>query len=239
MGVVDLAESRLTGTLASVASLQFLHPYPPAPMGLEFLRPRPPSEAGFTPASLTGFVVDAGSAKYVVSAGHFEARSHSFVGHFLHQGLSSPLTIALRQFDDARRKDVAIFCIDDRSVDARLPSAVVASDAQFSVGDEAYIVGYPCPDLLRVHYNAAEPIEVVKKGVVSARIERTGELSPLLLLDAIWDEGMSGGPVIHAATGNVIGIVSSRPVIDTHPLEFISCPSGDQILDALSLASSP
>ena len=221
---LSLRESSLAGTLPSVASLQFLHPHSRSP-------------TGFAAAWLTGFVVQAGPAKYIVSAAHFEARSHSFVGRFLGQGLSSPLTLALRQFDDARRKDVAIFSVDDPSVAAALAPAVVAPDEHFSVGDEAYIVGYPYIDVLRDYYKVHEPIQIVKKGVVSAKIARTADRSPLVLLDAIWDQGMSGGPVIHATTGHVIGVVSSRPIVQGQMVEFITCPSGDQILEALSAVS--
>lgn len=222
----SLAESTFTEALTSVALLQFLHPWPTSP-------------SGFSAASLSGFVVEAGLTKYVVSAAHFEARSHRFVARFLDQGLDSPLTVALREFDEARGKDVALFSIDDSSVRARLRSAVVASDERFAVSDEAYIVGYPCPDVLKDYYRVDNPVQVLKKGIVSAKIGRTADRAPLLLLDAIWDQGMSGGPVIHATTGHVIGVVSSRPVVKNQMLEFITCPSGDQILDALSRLKPP
>jgi hypothetical protein len=216
-----MPEPGVARALASVALLELLHPSPQSPMA-------------FVTAFLSGFAVTSGSSTYVVSAGHFDARSHRFVARFLPLGSTSPLTLALREFDEARRRDVAIFSVDDPSVRQRLTAAIPLSDEAFSVGDEAYIVGYPCPDVLMRYYGVREPIQVVKKGVVSAKIERAGDRSPLLLLDAIWDQGMSGGPVIHAGTGRVIGVVSSRPIVGGQMLEFVACPSGDQVLDALS-----
>jgi hypothetical protein len=216
-----LTESTLAATLASVALLEFQHPDPRMP-------------GVFRYAALSGFVVEAGRANYTVSAAHFDARSHSFVGRFFGQGARSSLSIALRELDQARNKDIAVFSVDNASVAARLSPAPVAADSDFSVGDDAYIVGYPYPDLLRDHWKLDDPIQVVKKGVVSAKVAPRADRSAFLLLDAIWDQGMSGGPVIHAATGHVIGVVSSRPIVQGQMLEFITCPSGDQILEALS-----
>jgi len=210
--------------LASVPLLQFLHPHPR-------------SSTGFVAAWLTGFVAEADSTKYIVSAAHFDARSHSFSARFFQQSLASPITLRLRQFDGAVGEDVAIFSVDDSSVTAALAPLTIAADETFSVGDEAYIIGYPHPDLLKNHYKLDSPLQLVKKGVVGAKVPPGPGRSAFLLLDAIWDQGMSGGPVIQAATAAVIGLVSARPMLDGRPLEFISCPSGDQILDALSAVS--
>jgi hypothetical protein len=213
-------DAQLRESLSSIALLEFLTPHPQNPSTL-------------ARAWMSGFLSKAANRRVIIAAAHFDPSSRNFEARFPDLAMKLPLTLALRQFDDTRRMDVAVFSFDEPGSAHLCRPLEVAADSTFSVGDEVYIAGYPLPDLLQKHYGLPQPMLVVKKGVVSAKIAANNGRASLIILDVIWDVGMSGGPVIHAASGKVVGIVSSRPQIDNQPIEIVASPSGDQILAAL------
>ena len=179
---------------------------------------------------MSSFLVNIEGQKLIVTAGHFPQGSRDFEAVFTEPPMRARLTLASHKFDEAGTWDVAALKVNDPpSVEPYNPLSI-ASDAAFSVGDEVYIAGYPFPDVLQGYYGLTSPMLVVKKGVVGAKIAGRNGKGPLIILDVIWDMGMSGGPVIHARTGKVIGVIASRPLIDGTPIEIVTCPSGDQIL---------
>lgn len=202
---------------------------------LSFRCPDPQDLSTMGQGLLSSFVVDVDDQKIIVTAAHFPDRDRSkdFKAQFTDPPMKIGLSLAVRQYDEADWWDVALLYADEPASLNSCKPLKIAEDTTFSVGDEAYMLGYPFSDILKKNYGLTSPLLVVKKGVVAAKIPRRDGKAPLVILDSIWDTGMSGGPVIHAATGNVIGVVSSRPMVDDVPIEIVTSPSGDQILEVI------
>ena len=135
------------------------------------------------------------------------------------------LTATLR---DGRHLPVQILRYDRVSDVAlvRLPcdpdcqTLTVGGEASFLVGSDVYIVGTPLTDFFS---------HTLTKGIVSGLRSRKGVT--LLQTDAAINRGNSGGPIVNADDGTVIGIVSSKLVRDD--IEGIGF--GVSIYDALSV----
>jgi len=227
-------KGRINKLHARLVAVNLSDVLPSVPL-LSFRCPHPQDPSTMAQAWLSGFLVAVDDQKLIVTAAHFpnRDRSRDFEAQFTDPPMKIALSLAIHRFEEAGRWDVAVLRVNDPASIRLLKPLKVAEDTTFSVGDDVYIAGYPMPDKLQEHYDLTSPLLVVKKGVVASKLAGTNRNPPFIILDTIWDVGMSGGPVIHACTGNVIGVVSSRPQIDNIPLEIVASPSGDQILGAI------
>src|SRR6266516_6629635 len=188
--------------------------------------PMPTAPGGMTRGWMTCFVVDENEGdRLVVSAGHFPSGSQGFSVEFLKPKMKLSLELDVQRFTEGSCWDVALFNANDPSSLMLVPPLQIASDETVSIGDEVYIAGFPYSDLLTGYFRVSDPVLVTKKGVVGAKLPKRNGNGAVLILDVIWDVGMSGGPVIHGPTGHVIGLVSSRPQIDSNPMEIVWSPS--------------
>ncbi|HUP00647.1 MAG TPA: trypsin-like peptidase domain-containing protein [Gemmatimonadota bacterium] len=114
----------------------------------------------------------------------------------LRDGRSLPVRIL--RYD--RASDVALVRLPCAPECHTLP---LGDEASFSVGSDVYIVGTPLTDFLS---------HTLTKGIVSGIRSRNGVT--LLQTDAAINRGNSGGPIVNAADGTAIAIVSSKLVRD-------------------------
>lgn len=168
----------------------------------------------------TAFTIDVDSKQYLVSARHVTGDSDS---------ISS-----LKLFHDKTWKDLPITFVG--SAKGEIDISVFAPSIRLSpsqpleptfagliLGQDVYFAGYPYK--MWSHGGGlmhGRPLPFLKKGTFSAGLEANNDVK-ILYIDAINNEGFSGGPVVFASQkGNdfkVVGVVSKfkveyEPVID-------------------------
>ncbi len=119
-------------------------------------------------------------------------------------------------FRPANKGDVALVKVEKHN----LPSSVLATDADVSIGTPILAVGFPL-STIRVTGPSLDPTN--KSGNVSKK--STVEGSPVYEIDAAVSEGMSGGPTIDLG-GKVIGVNSFGPVGEPQAFNFLAPADG-------------
>lgn len=126
-------------------------------------------------------------------------------------------TVAVRVLRSDPGSDVALI---ELPCGSRCSTVSLGADEKVTVGSDVYIIGTPLSDYLS---------HTLTKGIVSGLRSRKGV--GRIQTDAAINPGSSGGPIVDAATGRVIGIVSSKLVGgDVEGIGF-----GTAISDALSI----
>lgn len=170
----------------------------------------------------TAFVVDVDARQYLVTARHLladpaETKSLSY----LHE--NSWKTLAVQPVGVGRGEvDIAVLAPSIR-MSPQMPMDPTSND--IVLGQDVYFVGYPYKmwaDLGTVLNGRAAPF--IKKGTLSSAFHK-GDPVRRMFVDAINNEGFSGGPLVFQPQGQrefrVAGIVSGfktefEPVIDEH-----------------------
>jgi serine/threonine protein kinase len=88
------------------------------------------------------------------------------------------------------------------------PSLAIASTHAVKLGMEVFVIGYPAKGGTRI---------TATKGVISGRGKGTGDGNEVLKIDATVNIANSGGPVVCAQTGELLGIVSEAATDRTNP----------------------
>ncbi len=94
-------------------------------------------------------------------------------------------------------RDAAVLRLDDESVS---PASPPAARAPAEAGDEVVVIGYPGGT--RVELTARVRTSELRSGY--------GGTAQVLLIDAPAEGGLSGGTVVDADTGDVVGLVAAR-----------------------------
>jgi hypothetical protein len=88
------------------------------------------------------------------------------------------------------------------------PSLAIASARAAKLGLELFVIGYPAKGGTRI---------TVTKGVISGRGKGNGDGNEVLKIDATVNVANSGGPVVCARTGELLGLVSEAAKDRTNP----------------------
>lgn len=140
----------------------------------------------------TGFVV--GASGEIVTAAHVVADASRIHANMI--GLKAPSPCAVVAVDPVA--DVAIIKAAARDL-TPLP---LWRGEPIQLGREVAFMGFPHADILR------PPLVMTMRGIVANRY-KLGAID-CYVIDANASEGMSGGPVFLAQTGEVIGVIGGR-----------------------------
>lgn len=158
----------------------------------------------------TAFTIDLDGKQYLISA-------HHVVGE----------TTSLKIYHDQKWKDVPVSIVgvrrDEVDIVVMAPSVRLSSEIElgvaiggFILGQDVYFAGFP----YKMFANGGDvmmgrPLPFVKKGILSAGMDPIDDVKRLYV-DAINNEGFSGGPLVFAVPGttqySVIGVVSKFKV---------------------------
>lgn len=168
----------------------------------------------------TAFTVDIDEKQYLVTARHLVADPNATTSlKFMHNNTWQDLPVKLVGVGRAE-VDIAVFATDIRMS----PRFVLEPTTKgMMIGQDVYFVGYPYkmwtdagPAL------AGRPCPFIKKGTLSSSFDM-GDGVRRLFVDAINNEGFSGGPLVFAPHGTndfqIAGVVSKfkterEPVLD-------------------------
>ena len=165
----------------------------------------------------TAFSIDVDGRQYLVSAKHIVNPDGEFKIYYDNKWKQLPVTLVGTGVGEI---DVSVLAPKYRlSSNIKLNPAI----GDFILGQDAYFVGFPYKmwseggDIMQ-----GRPLPFVKKGAISAGMDPTDSIKRIYI-DAINNEGFSGGPLVVAKPNTidyrVIGVVSKfriehEPVID-------------------------
>ena len=170
----------------------------------------------------TAFTVDVGGRQYLVTAGHVlgsESDLSSLKVFFRNTWCALPV-----EFVGAGKGEIDIAVVAPKQ--RMSPShPLEPNTAGLILGQDVFFVGYP----FKMWSNAGDimngrPLPFVKKGTLSAAFDPADDVKRLYV-DAINNEGFSGGPIVFAqgtsTNYQVAGVVSKfkteyEPVLDEH-----------------------
>lgn len=113
-------------------------------------------------------------------------------------------------------RDAAVLRLDDGAA----PASPAAARTPAQVGDDVVVTGYPGGT--RVELTARVRTSELRSGY--------GGTAPVLLIDAPAEGGLSGGTVVDADTGDVVGLVAAR---DPGTGDVVAYPVGEVLGRAL------
>ena len=140
--------------------------------------------------SATATVVGPPGAETVLTNAHVVRGSGTVE---VHRDDGTIVTASVRGAVDGR--DAAVLRLD-----GDVPAAPSVSSRSVGVGDEVVVTGFP----------GGERIEVTARVRSSELRSGYGGTSPVLLIDADAEGGLSGGTVLDATTGDVVGLIAAR-----------------------------
>jgi len=178
----------------------------------------------------SAFIIDVDNVEYIVTAKHLLPntlvssiqirRNHAWVTHSVMEIGRAPGEI-----------DIAVLKIHDQLVDSYLPAP--ADMDGLTLGQDVFFIGFPYKLEGEVGLLLdGRPLGYVKKGTVSVF---NSPNHPALVLDAINNEGFSGGPVVFAPIGmpsndlRFAAVVSKYRTENEPVLSADGLPTGDII----------
>lgn len=171
----------------------------------------------------TAFVIDVENRQYLITAKHLVSETQTSALIFLHRKWSEfPVTLIGM---GAGEVDIAVYRLEILLCPPGFP--LEASLDGIVIGQDAYFLGFPYKmwtdggDAL-----AGRPCPFIKKGTVSSAFKSDDGISRIYL-DAINNEGFSGGPIVYQIPGarefKVGGVVSKFKI----EYERVIDPAGD------------
>jgi S1-C subfamily serine protease len=144
----------------------------------------------------TGFV--AAQRGWIATSHHLVHDARSVRARSLSQGGRAGEPVLCRTIQIEPQADLALLAANGPA----LPFAALYRGDPIGIGHEVAFMGFPYADIFD------PPLAMAMRGMIGNRYSLGG--IEYLVVDAFAAEGMSGGPLFLAKTGQVIGVVGSR-----------------------------
>lgn len=171
----------------------------------------------------SAFVIDVDNREYVVTAKHLLPAAEPLRSMQIRRD-GGWVTHDAREIGRAPGEiDIAVLVIHDRLVPDNLPAP--ASTAGLALGQDVHFLGFPF--MLEGDVGLLldrRPMCYVKKGAVSVLDSPT---HPALVIDAINNSGLSGGPVVFAPLGGALNDLRIAAVVSKYRTEPEAVISAD------------
>lgn len=197
-----------------------------------FIRVKGQPEAG------TAFIADAKGRQYLITAAHVVSGSTgSFPIEIVRRGAWAPATATLVGTAQPRA-DVAVITLDRLLMLPTTPPAIL-SDVDVPVSGTVFFLGFPFGlGTIAGEANSGYPIPLVKGAIVSGFI-RSEKGTAGFFLDAMNNEGFSGGPVLTAGSPpKIVAVIASYLQSPREAVDSTGKPSGLRVQENTGIVQS-